>query len=495
MQSQLNAKNNNASILLIIFGVLIFLYTATRAGLLSITWDEAYTYLNFVQKGELFPAGFDHMSANNHLLITWLDILFVKCFGISEFVLRLPSLLGHILFLFFSAKLLKGFHSKGLIIASFLILNLNPYLLDFFSLARGCGLSWGLMMGSIYYLYLFLCNKKGTLYTVPAILLSLFATLANFVLLNYSLVLFVLIISLNVYSVLKSKETSVKKIITFLKTSSFAGILMISFLGFILPYLFNLKDAGALFWGGLTGFWTDTISETINRNFYELDFNIFLHWFVKGFFFLVLFFSLGFVGRNFFRKKTTTNNLFIGSILFLIIGIALCTTLQHYLFSTPYLTNRTALFFVVLFNCVFVFLMNELSKEKPNIAFITYITAFAMVLHFAFSFNLKYTLDWKFDADTKDVITNLEQLRKQDSGKNNFIIGIIDLNQTSFDFYKKIKKLAGLNFEIYNEKDKLRYDYLYLPQDSMYKMYKPMFSEMKHFPVTKNVLLKLNKEN
>jgi hypothetical protein len=148
--------NKNIKFILFVFGTLLFSYTAARAYLLSITWDEAYSFIGYVINSEIaYPDSFGDMSANNHLLISWIDIILVKWFGASELILRLPSLLAHLLFLVFSAKLLSHFQNKWVLLASFLIINLNPYLLDFFSLARGYGLSIGLMMTSIYYLYAF----------------------------------------------------------------------------------------------------------------------------------------------------------------------------------------------------------------------------------------------------------------------------------------------------------------------------------------------------
>src|SRR3989344_4832721 len=109
----------------IIFGIASFLfaYTTYRAAVLSITWDEAFSYLQFVRHETFIPAKYEMMDANNHFLNTWLNIYFVKWFGVSELVLRLPALIAHLLFLFFSYKLIKNFENKWLVLASFLIIN------------------------------------------------------------------------------------------------------------------------------------------------------------------------------------------------------------------------------------------------------------------------------------------------------------------------------------------------------------------------------------
>src|ERR1019366_4686768 len=120
-------NNKSADKIIFFLALLIFSYTLIRAYQLSFTWDESFSYLQFVRNGILFPDKYEKMDANNHLLNTWLNIHLIKYFGVSEFVLRLPSLCSHLLFLFFSYKLVKDFQSIWLVVASFLIINLNPY--------------------------------------------------------------------------------------------------------------------------------------------------------------------------------------------------------------------------------------------------------------------------------------------------------------------------------------------------------------------------------
>src|SRR5665213_1523943 len=157
----MNKHSKTINITLWVIGILLFAYTISRAFLLSFTRDESFTYLEYVRKGILVLSHYNTTSANNHLLNTWLMELSSKIFGISEFSLRLPNVLAHTLFLIYSAKLVAKLNSNLLIIGSFLILNLNPFLLDFFSLARGYGLSIALMMASLYYAYIFIAENRN----------------------------------------------------------------------------------------------------------------------------------------------------------------------------------------------------------------------------------------------------------------------------------------------------------------------------------------------
>jgi len=75
---------------------------------MSITYDEAYSYLEFARRDFWVPPEFNYMAANNHLLNTWLMKISVSLFGLSEFSLRLPNLLFHLVYLFFSYRSLAA---------------------------------------------------------------------------------------------------------------------------------------------------------------------------------------------------------------------------------------------------------------------------------------------------------------------------------------------------------------------------------------------------
>src|ERR1035437_8833160 len=202
----ISAKDNDRKItnrVLFFISLLLFAYTTSRAYLLSFTWDESYSYLEFTRKGIFTLSSYNYMASNNHLLNTWLTELSLRLFSLSEFTLRLPNLLAHILFLVYSGKLVSKIPSKTLIICSFLILNLNPFVIDFFSLSRGYGLSMGLMIGSLYFSYKFIELKSSYLFAFISILFAGIGLLANLTLLNYFLIISTLLVIIYVFSNLK----------------------------------------------------------------------------------------------------------------------------------------------------------------------------------------------------------------------------------------------------------------------------------------------------
>src|ERR1051325_3912111 len=74
--------------------IFLFIYIILRAKKLSLTWDEANTFWEYVRTPRWLPQEFNYMSANNHLLNTWLMKICAMCFGESEFSLRLPNVLA-----------------------------------------------------------------------------------------------------------------------------------------------------------------------------------------------------------------------------------------------------------------------------------------------------------------------------------------------------------------------------------------------------------------
>jgi hypothetical protein len=478
---------------LFVISVLLFFYTLTRACLLSITWDEACSYIEFISKGIVFQENYRLISANNHLLNTVVDIIFVKCFGVKEVVLRLPSLFAHIIFLYYSAKILLSFKNKWFVFASFLIVNLNPYLLDFFSLARGYGLSLGLMMGSIYYLFVFLSKENENKHSQYAIVLAALGVLANFVLLNYFIVLFAIIVSMIVQKACKKRATEGFSIFYNLKNILFHSVIFVLLLCLVVPIVFKLKVAEALFYGGYISFWTDTISETTFTLLYESSSSILLQQIVKGFIFIVLSGSCVFLFLKRSKKQSDKNFVFLGLLMVMIVFCSLSSIVQHYWFRTPYLTNRTALFLFVLFCLIVVFFVNELCLINTKASLIVYSVALVFLILFAVSFNLKYVLEWKHDAETEEMLTDLERIKQNEFPTQNTKIGASFWLSESIDFYIGLKKLDWLEVTPIEDTTKRRIAYLYVTKSEFSYINNSGIMVIKKYPITNNLLLQLKK--
>jgi hypothetical protein len=145
----------SARLLMICLSVFLLGYAAVRAARLALTCDEAHTYLEYIAPGPL--AFFRLDAANNHFLNSLLAKLSSLPAGTSELALRLPNLLALAAYLLFSFLILDRFIKRKAIVAGgFVLLAANPYLLDFFSLCRGYGISLACLMASLCFFFVFL---------------------------------------------------------------------------------------------------------------------------------------------------------------------------------------------------------------------------------------------------------------------------------------------------------------------------------------------------
>lgn len=136
----------------IAIALLVFLFAVDvyRAATQSITIDEAYTFNHYVDHP--IATIFTKPGFNNHPLNSVLAWISVHAFGLSEFTLRLPSvLLGGLLYfwaMYKLSRLLFGDTAWMLLVVA--VNSLNPYLLDHLSAARGYGMGVALFVLATY---------------------------------------------------------------------------------------------------------------------------------------------------------------------------------------------------------------------------------------------------------------------------------------------------------------------------------------------------------
>ena len=120
----------------------LFAASIYRAWSLSISMDEAYTYLSFVAPP--LTQVLTTYSPNHHVLFSLLAKASIQTFGVSELSLRLPALLGCILFFFASWGIGRAlFEKRSTMLLSLCLVTLDPFTFDYMSQARGYSLSLG----------------------------------------------------------------------------------------------------------------------------------------------------------------------------------------------------------------------------------------------------------------------------------------------------------------------------------------------------------------
>jgi hypothetical protein len=136
----------------------LFGFAVVRAVRVPLTYDEAATFFRFISTHPLTIFDFD--VSTNHFLNTLLTKISYLVFGDSELALRLPNLAGYALYLYFSALVVRRLSSRAVGLGAFVLLNVNPYLVDYFALSRGYGLSLGLLMGAMHFFFSFLAAVR-----------------------------------------------------------------------------------------------------------------------------------------------------------------------------------------------------------------------------------------------------------------------------------------------------------------------------------------------
>ncbi|MCA9321818.1 MAG: hypothetical protein KDB53_13840 [Planctomycetes bacterium] len=127
--------------------MVIFTTCVHRAVHESFTHDESLTWLQWARGP--FGGIFENYIANNHVLNTIGVWASARAFGVSEWSLRLPALLGALVCLLVLARFARGAWGGGLVgVLGLGLVALNPFVLDYFVASRGYALALaGLLLG------------------------------------------------------------------------------------------------------------------------------------------------------------------------------------------------------------------------------------------------------------------------------------------------------------------------------------------------------------
>ncbi len=441
------------NLFLLLSGVGLLMYTGYRSATLSFTHDESYTYISYVHSSviDILTYNVNPKIANNHILNTLCMKGFEQLFGSSEFVLRLHSFMAHIVYLLFTCLILRESKSKFLILLGFILLNYNPYLLDFFSLARGYALSISLMVMSLYFFVQYTKRKKQS----PMVLALLFGILA--VLANFSLISFVVAMIVVLEYVFVSQRLSFKK---FLQANIPVCIALLVLLVVYKVPIQVLVDYNQLSFGGNDGLWVDVALSCIQAYIYHAYYDVLLV-FLR---FLVVFVSLGSIILLYKQLKFRSLNVFsyISMILFFIL---LFSFLQHLFLQGSYFKERFALFLVPLFFFSFFnvlcFLLEQKTFIKVGVYLLSALTLGCLVTIMYVSINLTHCASWRYDAHTRDMVDVLSKEPKIPGRQTT--IGVTSLFEPTINFYRETRKLDWLKPVTRDGPiDKPNYDYYYL---------------------------------
>ena len=429
----------------VIVGALLFIYIAARAYFLSITHDEALTF-DIIQ-GDLVRA----TTSNDHVLNTFLVKRFMSVFGEREWVLRAPNVLAYLLYLCFSIKILQRLGSPFFFIAGFGLLHFNPFLMDFFSLARGYGLSIAFMTMGLY--YAMRIAREGQ-FRDGYLSLGLWGGVFAAVLSNYTILVFYLAIFAGYYAHVAFKPEGIS-LSRRLWANKFGIIANAGFLGSVLLESFRLKNKGQLYFGGDGSFLHEVVGSNLDCLLYFKDYGVlngWVYWLAVATFVVIA----AYYAWESYHRKVESDFMVAGFLLFTMSGIAIAI---HHLEGVLYPMERTALFYYPIWVFALVFCFNGLRWKGIQYGVVGLLSA-CLMLHFLTTMNLSYSYTWFYDRHTKDAVERLEQLHEPGKG---MMLGAHWKFGPAINYYRRVKRLDWLNPILIPGFDKRNcYDYYYI---------------------------------
>ncbi len=388
-----------ASSIMMAMALFLFGYTALRGAILSFTHDESLSWLWYVNIPfrELLTNSIP--SGNNHLLNTLGMRITSALFGDSEFSLRIFSLAGHLLWLVFTFLLLKNLKNPWIRLAGFVLLNFNPYLLDFFSLARGYGLSMGLLAAFFFWFFRWL-RSHSLRELVPSVIALSLGAMANITLVTF---FFAAWLTANFFN-----RRGLKPFLSLNGIFAAAGFVAT---GVLFPMIQPLVSSGKIDYGGDIGFWADSVVSLLKKSMYEMPYRhqatTVAAWFLIAAFVLTI---LIFLIQARERLIDRAQPLWATAILLILMAVG--TVLLFRLFGTPFLMSRTALILWPLLVLITIFLLDYLARYH-HLSIPMLVISFTLIAatgyHATRTLNLTHCLEWRFDADNKEMLQTLDK--------------------------------------------------------------------------------------
>ena len=447
---------------LLLLAVGLLGYTNFRAYALSMTHDESVSYLWFcgIDIWSCFGNQECWPSANNHLLNTYLFQLTTGWLGVSEWTIRLPNLLAHVLYLVASLLLVVRSNQQWwLVLLGFLALNANTFLLDFFSLSRGYGLCAGLVMGSIFSYIQYLRKGKYS-FQLAAYVLAFGGVMANFTALNYWVSLWASACFMDMIS-----NRGQGKRFGFLVRQNLFPLLSSLLIAVLLYRPIRFLGAGGEFGYGAPSLLA-TFQSIVSCSLYEAGYFggdtvvVFTTLYVGV---LLAALTGAFVAAREDFGETWRLEYLFAALLFVMMCLVMLG--QHWLLGSDFLLDRKALLFVPVSGLLLFYGMRMLSRYRWS-RFVGMALIFMGGWHFFRTANLSYSFEWKYDKDTRDMVLLLEH--STPPGTEKFRLGLNWQFQPTAVFYQQYYNLQSFlppPFLSEIEGDgNYRYYYLYEPE-------------------------------
>ncbi len=472
----------------------LILYTGLRAWKVPFTCDESLTYVHAVNRTGEEAFALTFKDANNHPLNTWGMFVSSALFGNSELALRLPNLLAHLLYCFASFALLRRIRSGPAAFALFLAFNLNPFILEYFALARGYGIGLGFMMSSLWLAGEALEAKddlRAICLGAAAIVAATLSAFANYAFVFYLVPLCPLLVVLRATSYRPDPSDSVPPL-----TNGKAMLLLGAFTLWSLALcalslgreIVDLRRREAFYIGGTQGPWEGSV-----RSIFEASLPA-LPWLSSPLrigLALLLAPALFLLAKALLRRrKLPQAGLLFATLLFF--AITAFMALAGRLLGVNYLEGRSAILYVPLIVGVFGFVWQSIPRQAPrSVGMLSKGVGSALVLllcaNLARSMNLSTTSEWGYDADTKTMLGDLEREYVTRGNEEKIRLGVDWWLAPTINFYRLTRNLEWL--EPVKRKLEGDFDFYYCDVDSETQLEGLETAVVRRYVHSRNVLL------
>src|SRR5690606_18371186 len=363
----------------------------------------------------------------------------MKCsaslFGTGELALRLPNLLALALFLFYAARLLLGLPAV-LALGGFAVLATNSYMLELFTLARGYGLSFGLMLMALFHLV----RAAQTLRTRDIVLFhaaSVLATLSNFTLLNAHLA-GVITLGMVLWARHSLSAFPRKRLLQVFLLN--VQMLLLSAAVLWLP-IRNTLQANQLDFGSKADFFHSTVHTWAMSLLPGLYMSGPAWIRIYAVIALLVVVALAVVIRRYLRRDGPFFSLHTALPVTLVVLLLIClgSELQHHLFGVDHMIQRFALFPVPLLVLVVVQLMARAKHRgwRHLLSAVVLVAASWSVVASARHFGPYRSMEWQYDVNTrKAIIAIASDMEKQGRSGTSVHVGINWLFEPALNFYR-----------------------------------------------------------
>jgi hypothetical protein len=412
-----------------------------RAVYVPVIHDEIVSWQLYIKSGLYLP--FDgYVDANNHVLNSFLGFIASKLFPETAFTIRLANILSLPLYLYFAFKISKLLISKHLQCTLFVVLCSSDFVIEFFGIGRGYGLSQAFLLGTLFYGLRYI-QKNEVRYLIRCFFTVFLMLWSNLSMLNLALVFLAYL----AFLFLSDKRNTLKN-----KLLISIGVLFL-----IIPtsiHALFLKEQGNLYLGEGGSFESNVIHSLGNLIFNLKDVESSIAF---GFVCLLLFslgalqltkqFSFSFLLRNpsFFLLYLFAAN------IFLILA-------QYHLLGVNYPLNRAAL--SVWFTLIIAFFFSlDAQKVLPQAKYIA-ILFLILPIQFLTKINLSYTKLWDYELISPSFYEIIEKANPSATigGKN------VQKHVWNFESRKQNTNINSL--QIYSTENASNFDFILIRNDS-----------------------------